>query len=77
LTYQRGENEPGNREVIKKGACGRCLHTHDISKVGSTSLNQGNQDDGIIAVPHLGHLVERHGVPLTWDALYPHFGQTH
>ncbi len=46
-------------------------------KVGSTSLDQGNQDDGIIAVPHLGHLVERHGVPLTWGVLYPHFGQTH
>jgi len=35
-----------------------------------------NQDDGIIAVPHSGHLVERHGVPLMWGVLYPHFGQT-
>jgi hypothetical protein len=61
----------------RKGACGRYLHTHDISEVGSTSLDQGNQDDGIIAVPHLGHLVERHRVPLTWGALYPHFGQRH
>ena len=61
----------------KKGARERHLHTHDISEVGGTLLDHGNQDDGIIAVPHLGHLVERHGVPLTWGALYPHFGQTH
>ena len=53
------------------------MRAHYTSEVGGASLNQENQDDGIIAVPHIEHLVERHGVPLTWGALYPHFGQTH